>query len=191
MEIWASWQQNKGKNNVPNLDIFPVERPHRIDGFLGRFGAENDAFDLEKILKTGQWNSDFLVAEQGPKWGPQLGLFSVERPHRIDGFLGRLGPKNYAFDLEKILEPGQWNSDFLVAEWGWKGSHKCGMLFFAWKKTEFELFLDRGRYNKAKNILVLILNPVHSAMILPSYSLSGLESADHLCLGSKQWVIEN
>ena len=51
-KIRASWQQEEFRNEVPNLDLFSVERPHRIDGFLGRLGPKNDAFDLEKILES-------------------------------------------------------------------------------------------------------------------------------------------
>ena len=77
----------------PTWNSFSIDRPHRMDGFLGRIGPKNDAFDLEKNLESGPKNLGFLAVERARKLCPQLG---------IDDFLGSLGPKNDVFDLEKI-----------------------------------------------------------------------------------------
>ena len=66
-KIRASWQQEEPQNDVPNLDSFSVDRPHRKDGFLGIKGPKNDAFDFEFFLETGPRNLGFLAAGGAPK----------------------------------------------------------------------------------------------------------------------------
>ena len=114
-EIRASWQQEEPRNDVPNLDSFSVDRPHRKDGFLEIKGPKNDAFDLEKTWKLANKIRASWQQEEPQNDVPNLDSFSVDRPHRKDGFLGIKGPKNDAFDLKIILETGPRNSGFLAA----------------------------------------------------------------------------